>query len=585
MQCKLELICAILEFGKLPIAVFDIDSFDGLLFLSRPLDRISVLGGRGRKIMNTQLYCSQLEVPSRIENQTSVLLIEDDSLDAEFVQRTLKSAGSRYCITWARSLKEAIQYTKAQDFDLLLTDLSLPDSMGNETLERLRVAVPQVAIVVLTSSNDLELAERLMRSGAQDFIPKETLSRDVLDRAIRHAIQRHSNILETKALLREISAARELLTAKNKKLELLNRQAHDFVDNVSHEFRTPLTVIKEYTSLIREGFVGSVSYEQGRMLGIVENRVDDLNTMVDDMLDSSRLEAGLMEARRKPCTVAEILEHVTAAMELKAHIKGVHLRWIVSDNLPTLYCDAEKIGRVLINLGVNALKFCGTPGEVRIVIGRQNSDPEIVVSVEDNGPGIDPVNLQEIFERFRQLGTAAHTSCKGFGLGLAIAKELVELNFGALTVSSEEGYGSKFQFTVPTNEPLSIMRRYLATIRNSPACPPMATLLLAKADTHGCHDTLVELEEFLHSVYRCNDLLFRGPEQDFLLVLLTDEVELSPFLERAQQSWESTNRNRRKSPLPIIEYVSLGTWRLDECPQVLLQRVEQHILKGQHSCA
>ncbi len=430
--------------------------------------------------MNTKLYGLPLDTFTDCKHQTSILLVEDDALDAEFVHRVLRTVGSNYCVTWAQTLREAIECTQTQEFDLLLADLYLPDSIGTETLTRLRAAVPQVAIVVLTSSNDHELAEKLLRSGAQDFIAKEAMSGDVLDRAIRHAVQRHSKLLETKALLREISAARELLSAKNKKLETLYRQAHDFVDNVSHEFRTPLTVIKEYSSLIREGFVGSVSDEQVRMLAIVENRVDDLNTMVDDMLDSSRLEAGLMEVSRKPCTVAEVLEHVTATMELKASIKEVRLNWVVDEDLPLLYCDAEKIGRVLINLGVNALKFCGTPGEVTVVVSHgSDRDPAILFSVEDNGHGIDPVNLQQIFLRFQQLGETAHSSCKGFGLGLAIAKELVELNFGKLSVSSERECGSKFQFTVPTNDPLYIMTRYLETIKSSQACPQLVTLVLA----------------------------------------------------------------------------------------------------------
>lgn len=506
---------------------------------------------------------------------TSVLLIEDDALDAEFVRRAMQHVSFPFQLTWATNLAEAIEFAQEQTFDLILADLSLPDSFGNDTLAKLRDALPLVPIVVLTSDNSRDLAAKILDSGAQDFIPKEAISSDVLSRAIRHGIQRNLLVLESKDLFREIYAARELLAVKNKKLEQLYTQAHDFVDNVSHEFRTPLTVIKEYSSLIREGFVGSVNDEQIRMLDIVENRVDDLNTMVDDMLDSSKLEAGLIGANRKPAKVQGILEQVISTLERKAQIKGVDLICVVAEDTPELYCDTEKIGRVLVNLGVNALKFCGTPGEVRLVVSADENGKDVRFCVEDNGAGIDAENLQQIFERFRQLGTSTHTSCKGFGLGLAIAKELVELNFGSLSVTSVKGYGSKFSFTVPTNNPIHVMDCYLDFIKRCPVIPQFLTLVSATADTHLDPELVDSIEDFLNSLCCSNDLIFRSRQESFLLVLPTDKQELQSFLDRSQQCWTNTNRNCPSGPLPAIQYDCLGTWRLDQGQADLMKTVEE----------
>jgi signal transduction histidine kinase len=160
------------------------------------------------------------------------------------------------------------------------------------------------------------------------------------------------------------------LETKYQRLARLYRTAHQFVDNVSHEFRTPLTVIKEYVSLIREGIVGPVSDEQSKMLHVVEDRADDLNTMVDDMLDVSKLESGLLGVYRQECDIAQVLRHVRPALERKAVVKGVELQWDIEPGLPSIYCDPEKAGRVLINLSINAIKFCGQPGHVRISCAR-----------------------------------------------------------------------------------------------------------------------------------------------------------------------------------------------------------------------
>ena len=169
-----------------------------------------------------------------------------------------------------------------------------------------------------------------------------------------------------------------------------------------------------------------------------------------------------------------------------------------------------------------------------------------------------------IFERFRQLGTATHSSCKGFGLGLAIAKDLVELNFGKLFVESSPSQGSKFFFTVPINAPVNVMTRYIQFIENSPTCPQLVTLVKAHASTLENKNGMDDAEDFLNSLCRCNDLLLRCPDNTFLFALSTDKIELQSFLDRAQQTWECTNRNRPRGPLPELQYEFVGTWQVAE---------------------
>ncbi|MBC8354327.1 MAG: response regulator [Planctomycetes bacterium] len=517
-------------------------------------------------------------------NRIRVLLLEDDPLDAELVKRAIHDADMQMELHSVTRVAEATEALASQHFELVLSDLSLPDSDGSETIARLRQAAAEVPIVVLTSVDDRDLDVELLDVGAQDYIPKDRVTGDILGRAIRHAIQRQEQLVETQRLLCEVKDARDLLESKNSKLEKLYNQAHEFVDNVSHEFRTPLTVIKEYASLVCDGLAGEVTEEQTRMLNIVEDRADDLNTMVDDMLDSSKLGSGLLGAWRKPCNVSEILRHVKSTLSRKARVKGVQLLYELDPDLPELYCDAEKVGRVITNLAVNAIKFCGDPGTVRIMVSTTLDNPDVIFKVEDNGPGIDESSLQQIFERFQQLGTTSRGSCKGFGLGLAIAKELVDLNFGRMTVESEVGKGSAFQFSVPKNDPLELMERYLLQVDHETECPPIVSLVVARIDSTASDITDDGIDGFLNYLLRRNDLLLQGADGEWFLALPTDKQEVQKYFQRSQQAWEDANRNRPFGPLPRVDYQWLGSWRIPEDNGLILNEMAKHVIHQEVAC-
>ena len=161
-------------------------------------------------------------------------------------------------------------------------------------------------------------------------------------------------------------ASERVLERKNRRLEELYQTAHRFVDNVSHEFRTPLTVIMEYASLMQDGVVGELTSEQQQMLDVISDRAGDLNNMVNDMLDISKLETSMLGMWRCVCTVDDALDRVRDSLLKKASVKQIDLRFDIPEGLPEVFCDDEKIGRVLVNLVTNAIKFCGRPGKVHV---------------------------------------------------------------------------------------------------------------------------------------------------------------------------------------------------------------------------
>lgn len=499
----------------------------------------------------------------------AVLLVEDNMSYAKLIKHGLTGAhGGNVGVQHAQRLSTAIEFLEHSEFDVAVVDLSLPDSSGRETFQALRSAAPHMPIVILTGLDDAHLALDLLKQGAQDYLLKHEVEPKLLVRSLRYAIERHrATVLEWRN--EQLEEARTHLKSKNQRLAKLYKTAHQFVDNVSHEFRTPLTVIKEYVSLIRDGIVGQVSSEQSTMLHIVEDRADDLNTMVDDMLDVSKLESGLLGVYRQECEVSQILRHVRPALERKGVVKGVELVWDIEPDLPTIYCDPEKAGRVLINLSINAIKFCGHPGLVRISCVRDPGSSGVVLGVTDNGPGISAENQRSLFRRFKQLGQSIRSSTKGFGLGLSIAKELAEANLGEIRVESELGRGSTFSFTLPPADPLEVMRRYLLRIRNASPVSPHISLIAADVAEIAGPVLFNDAGEFLSCLLRYHDLLLKTGPSQWLIVLPVARNLIEAFLQRADKAIGEANRNRLGEPLPTIAFQPLGTWSICKHDELL----------------
>ena len=500
-----------------------------------------------------------------------VLLIEDNPSDAELITIAMAKAGARFQVRHVNRLNEGLSAVHDEDWTVILSDLSLPDSHGMEAIRVLRRHAPNIPIVVLTSLTGEENALAALDEGAQDYLSKDSVTSEILQRAVRHAIQRQKNS-EMKRLIEDLREHEQLLEKKNRRLEKLYKTAHRFVDNVSHEFRTPLTVIKEYVSLVRDGIVGELNDEQRQMLDVVGDRADDLNNMVDDMLDISKLEAGMLGICRRTCAVADIIQHICPSLQKKSSVKDVALSFDIPDDLPKVYCDDEKIGRVLVNLAINAIKFSGDPGQVTVWAQYRAVEGHVLIGVTDNGAGISKENLQIIFQRFKQVGGNPRGSTKGFGLGLNIAKELVDLNLGEIRVASEQGDGSTFSFTVPVADPIEVVRRYLDKIQNLNNGSSIVTLVrvrtAASANTH-------EVNRFLNLVLRRNDLLFPINDNEMLLVLPVPAREISKFVDRTEHMRLEANKNRPQGPLPKLETEVVDSWASHENPDKLLSRVEQ----------
>jgi signal transduction histidine kinase len=515
-------------------------------------------------------------------NATQILLVEDDPGHSHLIRQAINKASSDYRVTCVESITAAVVHLRSEDLDAVITDLSLPDGTGLDSVKMIREQNATVPIVVLTMLEDSGTESAALDFGAQDYLPKNQATPEVLRRAIQHAILRQQCVAQTAELLEKLNASRrqleqqkKLLKRKNRRLKRLYDTAQRFVDNVSHEFRTPLTVIKDYVLLVREGMCGEVNAEQAHMLDVAAVRVNDLNTMVDDMLDVSKLEAGMLGAWRRRCRLSEIVEAVAPALRQKAAVREVAFEIDVPDDLPEIYCDAEKVGRVVINLVVNAIKFCGEAGQVRLSALAERDTPEVIVAVADNGRGISAPDLERIFQRFEQLNCDIRQSTKGFGLGLNIAQELTAINLGQMRVESQPGQGSTFSFSIPLADPREVVRRYLHQIRMTKRALPLVSVFTIETDESTPLEDADDVDLCLTGLLRQNDLMWRLDTHSWLIVIATNEAEAARFLQRLEDEHKSIDCRRPGGALPRLQTTRQGTWRAADQSEEILNRLDR----------
>ncbi len=353
-------------------------------------------------------------------------------------------------------------------------------------------------IIVLSSQGDEKVAARAFRAGASDYLSKTSVftNPQLLLHAIRDGIRRHKLDQRNRQLARELKQSNLELQSKNQRLTELTDTAHRFVDNVAHEFRTPLTVIKEFASIIRDEIGGPVTQDQKGFLDYIDAATRDLSQMVDDFLDTSKLRANRLCVDRQVHTVQQLFEQIRQTIESRAQTKAIEIDVYIDEGLPQMYCDLEKAGRALINLVTNAVKFSPEGATVELKAELTHED-DIRVSVTDTGPGLSEEDIAVIGERFEQgRPTRHHKAGKGFGLGLHIAKDLAQLNLGQLDIDSTIGEGSTFSFTIPRWDPQHVVRRLIQTV-SSPGEHESVRLTVFEIS---CDDPGIDIRQMSHFV-------------------------------------------------------------------------------------
>ncbi len=381
---------------------------------------------------NTQLY---------------VLVLDDDPDDARILQRHLNKIDE-----WAiqfqhcEQLEETLASIARRSPDLLFVDYLLGGETGLQAVTEIRNKGFTGPIVFLTGEGDEHVAAKAFKSGADDYLTKDVVSA----RSLRQAI---CNVQEAGRL-------KNATSERNRELEqekLVSVQRTDGVfssyHTLSQELKNPLTSASTYLGLVLDGQPGALNEEQAGHLKIVKQSHDQMLRLINDLLDATRLQTGNMSIKQDQTSMAALTKKALGSVSGFAKRKGIRLALAAGPHLPDVSIDASRIRQVMTNLLTNAIKFTPKGGKVEVTLRRSSEDwGWLEVQVKDTGNGIRLEDIDRIFDQFYQVDSGESQSQGGLGVGLSIARQLVELHGGKLTVLSSRGNGSTFTFSLPAVE-------------------------------------------------------------------------------------------------------------------------------------
>jgi signal transduction histidine kinase len=236
------------------------------------------------------------------------------------------------------------------------------------------------------------------------------------------------------------------IEVKSRELEAASRHKSEFLANMSHELRTPLNAVIGFSEVLSERMFGEINEKQAEYLADILESGRHLLSLINDILDLSKIEAGRLELEPAEFDLPTAIENTLILMRERAQRRAITLGRTVDERLGIICADERKVKQVLLNLLSNALKFTPEGGQINVRAEVRDGTTEI--SVTDTGVGIAPEDQEAVFEEFRQVGTAAK-KVEGTGLGLAISRKFIELHGGRIWVTSRVGSGSTFTFSLP----------------------------------------------------------------------------------------------------------------------------------------
>ena len=352
------------------------------------------------------------------------------------------------------------------------------------------------------------------------------------------------------------------LKATNRKLQKLERLKSEFISIVSHELRTPLTAIKNAMDIILSGKAGEMTENIEKFVLMGKRNATRLSGIINDLLDISKIEAGKMDFKFELIHIEPVIEYVKNNLSEVAKEKDLTIKYEPSEESVEIYADSNRLEQVLTNLVSNAIKFTPTAGQIeitsRVVNARElqydhcfEEDIKnlqgnyLQVCVEDHGIGIERKDLNHVFDKFAQIENSLSRKVGGSGLGLPIARQLMESHNGAIWCDSEINKGSRFYFVIPVANDKSnfnmIKKQLIQKARSSGTTA--AIIKIKSADE--VIDNLMKEENLLNKTYMSNSLIERdGGLTTLSMVVMDGDKPSCEFLKKKIDTLTAQNENR-----------------------------------------
>jgi signal transduction histidine kinase len=412
--------------------------------LARSVEQLTALGEVGRAVSSTlDLQTVLTTIVSRAVELSRLdggVVFEYDESAEEFVHRAASETGGGL----ARA-RRATRIPKGEGIvgrtaitlePVQVPDITMADAYASPMRENLiESGIRAILAVPMVREGQLIGCLGVTRNRPGEFSP-ETIE------LLRTFATQSALAIQNARLYRE-------LEAKSQELEAASQHKSEFLSNMSHELRTPLNAIIGFSEVLGDRMFGELTDKQEEYLKDIMEAGRHLLSLINDILDLSKIEAGRMELDLTEFDLPQAIDNALAFFRERAGRKGIALHQAVDERLGAIRADERKVKQVLLNLLSNALKF--TPEGGQIDVNGKLADGVAEIAVADTGAGIAPENQEAVFEEFRQVGTAA-TKVEGTGLGLALSRKFIELHGGRIWVKSEVGAGSTFTFTLPVRQ-------------------------------------------------------------------------------------------------------------------------------------
>ncbi|MGH8319431.1 MAG: sensor histidine kinase [Steroidobacteraceae bacterium] len=398
------------------------------------------------------------------EATNRLLVVDDEAAQVEALCRTLEDEG--YSVRGFTSTAAALAALRSGSFDIVLTDLTMPGMDGIAFLNAAREINPGLAGIVMTGHGTIATAVEAMKAGALDYILKPFDLRVIL-RVLARTQAMLGLRRENAALLERLSLRTVELETANRDLEAANRELEAFSYSVSHDLRAPLRTIDGLLQVVQEDFGAGVPAEARQHIEAVSAQAARMSELIEDMLRLSRL--GREPLTKRPIDMRALVQEVVAELRAAEPARELDIR---IGELPAAEADRSLLRQVWVNLAANALKFTRRRERALIEIGGstragdkiawsdfgqrealgpQDRDPGWVehklYSIRDNGAGFDPSRAERLFGIFQRLH--GPKEFEGTGVGLSIARRIVERHGGRIWAEGEPDRGAAFHFTLP----------------------------------------------------------------------------------------------------------------------------------------
>ncbi|MBF2065272.1 MAG: hybrid sensor histidine kinase/response regulator [Calothrix sp. C42_A2020_038] len=391
-----------------------------------------------------------------VESLVKILLIEDNLAEARLLQELLTGAtntSKEFSFLHVKRLGDAllelnqcktINTSVSCRFDIVLLDLTLPDSQGLDSLPALIDQAPSLPIVVLTNTNDEELAVEAVRQGAQDYLIKRQINGSMLLRSLRYAIERKQALENLRAVNHTLEMRVEEYTAELIKKQEINEFKSEFVSMLSHDIRNPLNTILLAAGLLQNNQDRLSEEKKLSHFKLIRSAIKNMAQLLDEASFIGKADSGKINCEFVEINLEQFCRYLIEELQLTLAEK--HINLIFKASTPCIGLGDENLLRhILSNLLSNAIKYSPEGSDVRFELLKDGN--QVIFQIQDSGIGIPEEDLPKIFQPFHRADNVA--GIPGTGLGLSIVKKCVDAHGGKILVSSQLEVGTTFTVTLP----------------------------------------------------------------------------------------------------------------------------------------